>query len=182
MSLGRYGADDPSSRKVPLHVTVDRWVSDRLGKVRKQKSVSRFVNDMLGSVIRLFDPGPLSPMIQEIVALLERYKREAEALGDQEKLAWIEGVHSQLELFIDLSEAEPRQPPDSKEGGGGVAASGTRASADVETALKPRTDSVPKHDYWWYAVPIICHGTPMVYMKALKEWKCTVCGKVLRDT
>ena len=46
MSFGRYGADNPGERKVSLEITVDKWVSDALGKIRSKKSVSNLVNSL----------------------------------------------------------------------------------------------------------------------------------------
>jgi len=184
LSLGRYGADDPRTRKVSLEVTVDRWVSDALGKIRSKKSVSSLVNGLLGTVIRQFDPGPSAPMVYDLVALLARHRKLAEATGDAEALAAISQLHSELKPYIDLAEAEPRQDdqPTSMK---------PREPRDDRTfllqgawnpAFGPPPPTRDRRDYYWYAVPVLCHGAPMVYSGQGSGWECTMCGRLIRDT
>jgi hypothetical protein len=180
LSLGRYGADDPRMRKVSLEVTVDRWVSDALGKIRSKKSVSSLVNSLLGTVIRQFDPGPSAPLVCELVALLARHRRQAEAAGDAEALAAISQLHSELEPYIDLAEAEPHPDPDGRKGpqSGGV----SLPQGVWNPAFGPPPPARDRRDYYWYAVPVLCHGVPMEYMHAARAWRCNVCGAQIRDT
>lgn len=164
---------------------MDRWISDALDKIRTKKSVSGMVNGLLATVIRQFDPGPSSPLVYELVGLLAKYKGEAEASGDSEMLASVAQLHSQLEPYIDLAEAEPA----SKSPSAGSASTGQAGKMDREgghaasrddLGVKPLTERT-QHDYNWYAVPVLCHGTPMVYLRALKAWKCSICGNLCRD-
>ena len=180
MSLGRYGADDPRMRKVSLEVTVDRWVSDALGKIRSKKSVSSLVNSLLGTVIRQFDPGPSAPMIYDLVALLAKHRKQAEAAGDTEALAAISQLHSELEPYIDLAEAELRPALNTTEE--------RREERPFllqgawNSAFGPPTPTRDRRDYYWYAVPVLCHGVPMGYLRDKKAWKCNMCGKLIQDT
>ena len=183
MSFGRYGADDPRMRKVSLEVTVDRWVSDALGKIRSKKSVSSLVNSLLGTVIRQFDPGPSAPMIYDLVALLARHRKQAEAAGDAETLAAISQLHSELEPYIDLAEAEPRRDNQlvSSEGKGRQEERSFLLQGTWNPAFGPPTPTRDRRDYYWYAVPILCHGVPMEYLRSAKAWKCNVCGRLIQD-
>jgi len=169
LSMGRYGADSPSDRKVSLEVSVDKWVSDALEKIRSKKSVSSLVNSLLATVIRQFDPGPASPFIYELVGLLAKHKREAEATGDTETLASVAQLHSMLEPYIDLAEAEPRPSPLS------LADGGSRGGT-VESRVEPS-----QREYSWYAVPVLHCGAPMSYLCGSGTWKCVTCGFLLHD-
>ena len=180
MSLGRYGADDPRMRKVSLEVTVDRWVSDALGKIRSKKSVSSLVNSLLGTVIRQFDPGPSAPMVYDLVALLAKHRKQAEAAGDAETLAAISQLHSELEPYIDLAEAEPHPAPNERkepQNGGTFLLQGP-----WNPAFGPPTPTRDRRDYYWYAVPVLCHGVPMAYLRRENGWKCSVCGRLVHDS
>lgn len=180
MSLGRCGAEDPRMRKVSLEVTVDRWVSDALGKIRSKKSVSSLVNSLLGTVIRQFDPGPSAPMIYDLVALLAKHRKQAEATGDAETLAAISQLHSELEPYIDLAEAEPRLVPNECKEPQNV---GTFLLQGAwNPAFGPPSPTRNRRDYYWYAVPTLCHGVPMEFLRGPKAWKCNVCGKLIQDT
>ena len=75
-------------------MTVDRWISDALGKVRRKESVSGMVNGLLAVVIRQFDPGPSSPLALELSGLLEKHRKIAEASGDAETLASVTFLQS----------------------------------------------------------------------------------------
>jgi hypothetical protein len=180
LSLGRYGADDPRTRKVSLEVTVDRWVSDALGKIRSKKSVSNLVNSLLGTVIRQFDSGPSAPMIYDLVALLAKHRKQAEATGDAETLAAISQLHSELEPYIDLAEAEPHPAPNERkepqEGGTFPLQGGWNP------AFGPPTPTRDRRDYYWYAVPVLCHGVPMEYLRGPRAWRCDVCRRLIHDT
>jgi hypothetical protein len=184
LSLGRYGANCPGERKVSLEITVDKWVSDALEKVRSKKSVSSLVNSLLGTVIRQFDPGPASPFIYELVRLLAKHRREAEALGDTETLASVVQLHSILEPYIDLAEAEPNLTS----GGGKERHDGTRTEAPFLLQEHWSPSSGPpipirsRRDYHWYAVPVLCHEKPMLYLKEARTWECLICGKMIHDT
>jgi hypothetical protein len=159
LSLGRYGAGNPGERKVSLEITVDKWVSDALGKIRAKGSVSSMVNGFLGTVVRHYDPGPLAPMIYEFVGVLAKYRRQAEAEGDIEKLASVVQLHSILEPYIDLAEAEPEQTTKASKEAGGES----------------------RRDYSWYAVPVLHCGTPMAFLRGSGGWKCLACGFQLHD-
>ncbi len=188
MSLGRYGADDPSDRKVPLHITVDQWISDALGKIRSKNSVSDLVNGLLATVVRQFDPGPSSPMIRDLVRLLARHRSEAEASGDRERLASVEMLLSKLEPYIDLAGARPelqallpKSGPEVVQRAEELHSTGSRNVEGHHLAMPPAPER-SKRDYSWYAVPVICHETPMMYLRGLKAWRCSVCGRLLHDT
>jgi hypothetical protein len=160
LSLGRYGADSSSERKVSLEITVDKWVSDALVKIRSKKSVSSLVNSLLATVIRQFDPGPASPFIYELVHLLAKHRREAEASGDTETLASVAQLHSILEPYIDLAEAEPV----------------------VETLKEAGERNATRRDYSWYSVPVLHCEAPMSFLRTSGTWKCLMCGYLLHDT
>jgi hypothetical protein len=164
LSLGRYGAGNPGERKVSLEITVDKWVSDALGKIRSKKSVSSLVNSLLGTVIRQFDPGPASPFIYELVRLLAKHRQEAEASGDTETLASVAQLHSMLEPFIDLAEAEPEP--------GALSLGGGTVSPRVVGSLR---------EYSRYSVPALHCGVPMTYLCGSRIWKCVACGFLIRD-
>ena len=153
MSFGRYGADSPAERKVSLEITVDKWVHDALGKIRSKKSVSDFVNSWLAVEIRHYDPGPLAPMVYELVEVLAKYRREAEASGDMKKLASVAQLHSVLEPYIDLAEAEP------------------------ELVARGET----RRGYSWYAVPVLHCGAPMAFLRGSGGWKGLAGGFLLQD-
>ena len=157
MSFGRYGADNPGERKVSLEITVDKWVSDALGKIRSKKSVSNLVNSLLATVIRQFDPGPASPFVYELVGLLAKHRQEAEASGDTETLASVTQLHSMLEPYIDLAEAE-------------LTSVGRLAATEGQGRYYSR-----------YAVPVLHCGTPMAYLRGSRAWKCLMCGFLLHD-
>ena len=157
MSFGRYGADSPGERKVSLEITVDKWVSDALGKIRSKKSVSNLVNSLLATVIRQFDPGPASPFVYELVGLLAKHRQEAEASGDTETLASVTQLHSMLEPYIDLAEAE-------------LTSVGRLAATEGQGRYYSR-----------YAVPVLHCGTPMAYLRGSRAWKCLMCGFLLHD-
>lgn len=167
--MGRYGADSPNDRKVSLEVTVDKWVSDALEKIRSKKSVSNLVNSLLATVIKQFDPGPASPFIYELVRLLAKHRQEAEATGDTETLASVVQLHSILEPYIDLAEAEPELMPPS------LRSDGSRSSM-----VSPLVESSPR-EYSRYAVPVLHCGVPMDFLSSLGAWKCVSCGFLLRD-
>jgi hypothetical protein len=169
LSMGRYGADRPSDRKVSLEVSVDKWVSDALEKIRSKKSVSSLVNSLLATVIRQFDPGPASPFIYELVGLLAKHKREAEATGDTETLASVAQLHSMLEPFIDLAEAEPK--PNALPSGDSYSRGG-KAESRIEGSQR---------EYSWYVVPVLHCGAPMSYLRGSGAWKCVTCGFLLHD-
>ena len=162
MSLGRYGADNPGERKVSLEITVDKWVSDALGKIRRKKSVSSFVNGVLGLTITHYDPGPSSPFVYDLVKVMEKYKKEAEESGDSGMLAAVNQLHYVLEPYIDLAEAEPAP------------------SGDSGNAPSPQVGRSPR-EYNWYVVPVLHCGVPMSYMRASAAWKCVACGFLLQD-
>jgi hypothetical protein len=103
--MGRFG-DEPRSRKVPLHVTVDERVIDALGKVRNKSSVSSMVNDILTIVIKQFDPGPSSPLIYELKELFDKHLQDATSSGDTQKVACIELLESKLLPYYDLAEVD----------------------------------------------------------------------------
>ena len=157
MSFGRYGADNPGERKVSLEITVDKWVSDALGKIRSKKSVSNLVNSLLATVIRQFDPGPASPFVYELVGLLAKHRQEAEASGDTETLASVTQLHSMLEPYIDLAEAE-------------LTSVGRFAATEGQGRYFSR-----------YAVPVLHCGTPMAFLRGSRAWKCLMCGFLLHD-
>ena len=157
MSFGRYGADNPGERKVSLEITVDKWVSDALGKIRSKKSVSNLVNSLLATVIRQFDPGPASPFVYELVGLLAKHRQEAEASGDTETLASVTQLHSMLEPYIDLAEAE-------------LTSVGRLAATEGQGRYYSR-----------YAVPVLHCGTPMAFLRGSRAWKCLMCGFLLHD-
>ena len=157
MSFGRYGADSPGERKVSLEITVDKWVSDALGKIRSKKSVSNLVNSLLATVIRQFDPGPASPFVYELVGLLAKHRQEAEASGDTETLASVTQLHSMLEPYIDLAEAE-------------LTSVGRLAATEGQGRYYSR-----------YAVPVLHCGTPMAFLRGSRAWKCLMCGFLLHD-
>ena len=185
MSFGRYGADDPRMRKVSLEVTVDRWVSDALGKIRSKKSVSSLVNSLLGTVIRQFDPGPSAPMIHDLVALLAKHRKQAEETGDTEALAAISQLHSELVPYIDLAEAEP--PPVTCNDEEPQRETGSKVPLRLRSAWNPAFGSptpvrTVKQDYCWYAVPTLHCGVAMEYLGGEREWKCGVCGKAIHDS
>ena len=166
-------------RKVSLEVTVDRWVSDALGKIRSKKSVSSLVNSLLGTVIRQFDPGPSAPMVYDLVALLAKHRKQAEAAGDAETLAAISQLHSELEPYIDLAEAEPHPAPDERKEPQNGGTSPLRGACNP--AFDPPPPSRDRRDYNWYAVPVLCHRVPMEYLRGEKAWKCSVCRKLIQD-
>ena len=189
LSPGRYGAEEGATRKVSLEITVDRWISDALGKIRTKKSVSNLVNGLLAIVIRQFDPGPSSPLVYALDRLLTKYKERAEASGDAEMVASVALLRSRLEPYFDLAEVVPdqqgrshgltacieeRKTEEEKDQNDVHGIEGNRYGLPVE-------DDCARRDYDWYAVPTICHGTPMVYLRALGAWKCSVCGSVCRD-
>ena len=179
MSFGRYGADNPGERKVSLEITVDKWVSDALGKIRSKKSVSNLVNSLLGTVIRQFDPGPSAPMVYDLVALLAKHRRRAEEAGDDEALAAISQLHSELEPYIDLAEAEPLPAP---EEGKGPQNTGTPPlKRGWSPAFGPPAPAGGRRDYHWYVVPVLCHGIPMEYLRGPKAWSCSVCRRLIPD-
>ncbi|MDG7026772.1 MAG: hypothetical protein JRN11_08485 [Nitrososphaerota archaeon] len=157
MSFGRYGPDNPGERKVSLEITVDKWVSDALGKIRSKKSVSNLVNSLLATVIRQFDPGPASPFVYELVGLLAKHRQEAEASGDTETLASVTQLHSMLEPYIDLAEAE-------------LTSVGRLAATEGQGRYYSR-----------YAVPVLHCGTPMAFLRGSRAWKCLMCGFLLHD-
>ena len=159
MSLGRYGADNSAERKVSLEITVDKWVSDALGKIRAKGSVSSMVNGFLGTVVKHYDPGPLAPMIYEFVSVLAKYRQQAEAEGDIGKLASVVQLHSVLEPYIDLAEVEPEP---------------------VARALKDAQGET-RRGYSWYAVPVLHCGAPMAFLRGSGGWKCLACGFQLHD-
>lgn len=188
MSLGRYGADDPGDKKVPLHITVDKSISEALGKIRSKKSVSDLVNGLLDTVVRQFDPGPLAPMIHDLVRILARHRIKAETSGDRERVALIDMMLSKLDPYIDLAEARemlqallPNLAPEVVRKAEGLQSLGSRNAEAYHFAMPPAPER-PRRDYNWYAVPIICHEKPMAYLRNLKAWKCFVCGKLLHDT
>ena len=157
MSFGRYGPDNPGERKVSLEITVDKWVSDALGKIRSKKSVSNLVNSLLATVIRQFDLGPASPFVYELVGLLAKHRQEAEASGDTETLASVAQLHSLLEPYIDLAEAE-------------LTSVGRLAATEGQGRYYSR-----------YAVPVLHCGTPMAFLRGSRAWKCLMCGFLLHD-
>ena len=176
-------------RKVSLEVTVDRWVSDALGKIRSKKSVSNFVNGILGTMIKQYDPGPSSPFVYELVKVMEKYRKEAEASGDSRMLASIAQLHSAVEAYIDLAEAEQIQqrngPPEpGPEGERKMAGrNDSTGGGGMESYLAmPPVPVRTKKDYYWYAVPILCHEKPMVYLRDAKVWKCLICGRLIHET
>lgn len=166
-------------RKVSLEVTVDRWVSDALGKIRSKKSVSNLVNSLLGTVIRQFDPGPSAPMIYDLVALLARHREQAEAAGDAETLAVVAQLHSELEPYIDLAEAELRPATNERkepQKGGAFLLQGV-----WNPAFGPPPPARGHRDYYWYAVPTLHCGVPMECLRGERTWKCNVCGRLIHD-
>lgn len=187
MSLGRYGANE-GSRKVSLEITVDKWISDALDKIRTKRSVSNLVNGLLAIVIRQFDPGPSSPLIYALDRLLTRYKERAEAAGDPEMVASVALLRSRLEPYFDLAEVIPERQNtphgfradevrrDEEESANSI------AIIDSTHSALPGEKECAKRDYQWYAVPTFCHGTPMTYLSNLNAWRCSGCGSLCPDS
>lgn len=186
MSLGRYGADE-GSRKVSLEITVDKWISDALDKIRTKRSVSSMVNGLLAIVIRQFDPGPSSPLVYALDKVLTEYGQRAEACGDPEMVASAAFLRSRLEPYFDLAEVASYQQSKPhrfrientrrKDEGGG---NHTTIIDSRHGGFLTGKDYTQK-DYDWYAVPTSCHGTSMTYLRALNAWRCSVCGSLCRD-
>lgn len=188
MSLGRYGADDPKMRKVPLHITVDKWIGDALGKIRSKRSVSELVNGLLTTVVRQFDPGPSAPLIYELVRVLEEHEARAKDSGDAQALAAAALLRSELEPYIDLARADSERKTPTVDPGPetiGILKESDQAPSSNQRflSIQPTPDRAPatKRDYNWYAVPVLCHEKPMVYLRGAKAWKCFVCGKLIHD-
>jgi hypothetical protein len=140
---------------------VDKPVKDALEKIRAKKSVSNLVNGFLTTIVRQFDPGPSSLLIYELRELFKRHMLRAKHFGHAEEVACIEYLESQLEPYYDLA---------------GVNANDTRKS--VNEAVQAKSMSCPKslaHDYSWYSIPHICHGTRMAYSQIERSWKCSIC-------
>ena len=185
MSLGRYGADDPADRKVPLNVTVDRWISEALGKIRTKKSVSDLVNGLLTTVVSQFDPGPAAPLVYRLLEVLAEFETRARDSGDAQTLAAVALLRSELGPYIDLAQADTTRGTSLQQArleSTGTTASGQALSIERRLCIPPTPVRASKHDYYWYAVPVICHGTPMVFLKDAMAWKCTVCGRLIHDT
>lgn len=189
MSLGRYGANE-GARKVSLEITVDKWISDALDKIRTKRSVSNLVNGLLAIVIRQFDPGPSSPLIYALDGLLTKYKERAEASGDPEMIASVALLRSRLEPYFDLAEVVPNQQNGSRGfTAGHVERKGEEEGEGSHTVcidsnhggLPAEKDYNTKRDYDWYAVPTTCHGTPMTFLRTLKAWRCSACGSLCPD-
>jgi hypothetical protein len=184
LSLGRYGADE-GARKVSLEITVDKWISDALDKIRTKRSVSNLVNGLLAIVIRQFDPGPSSPLIYALDRLLTEYKEKAEASGDTEMIASVVFLRSRLEPYFDLAEVvlDREKATHGTSGDDGVRAQegiSRFATSDSYSGLLFEKETSGR-DYHWYAVPMICHGTPMTYLRNLNAWKCSTCGSIYPD-
>jgi hypothetical protein len=151
LNRGRYGAAE-EERKVSLNVTVDKWISDGLGKVRRKESVSGMVNGLLAVVIRQFDPGPSSPLVLELSSLLKKHREIAEASGDAGTLASVTFLQSQLEPYVDLSEGDARTSEDDDRGSTGDSDQGTadrvegpeehpvQRTSDVDEPMEARTE------------------------------------------
>ncbi len=186
MSLGRYGADDPADRKIPLNVTVDRWISEALGKIRTKKSVSDLVNGLLTTVVKQFDPGPAAPLVYRLVEVLAEFEAKARDSGDAQTLAAVALLCSELEPYIDLAQTdttrETSTPQQTRLESTGTEASGRTLSIEQRLCIPPTPVRASKRDYYWYAVPVLCHEKPMVYLRDAKAWKCFICGKVIHDT
>ena len=184
MSFGRYGADDPVLRKVPLNITIVKRISDALGKIRSKKSVSELVNGLLTTVVKQFDPGPAAPLVYRLTEVLAEFETKARGSGDTQTLAAVALLRSELEPYIDLAKADPTQETT-------VPQPVLRTVETVEVASQtpgieqrlciPPTPVRPKRDYYWYAVPIGHCEMPMVYLRDEKVWKCLICGKVIHD-
>ncbi|MDG6910142.1 MAG: hypothetical protein JRN08_07205 [Nitrososphaerota archaeon] len=185
LSLGRYGADDPAAKKIPLHVTVDKKVGDALGKIRSKKSVSELVNGLLTTVVRQFDPGPAAPVVYKLVEVLAEFEAKARDSGDGQTLAAVALLRSELEPYIDLAQPDPEpgaptlEPrPDAVEP---PKEPGQPLSIEQRLHIPPTPVRATKRDYYWYAVPVLCHEKPMVYLRDAKAWKCFICGKLIHD-
>jgi hypothetical protein len=141
LNRGRYGAAE-EEKKVSLNVTVDRWISDALGKVRRKESVSGMVNGLLAVVIRQFDPGPSSPLALELSGLLEKHRKIAEASGDAETLASVTFLQSQLQPYVDLSEGDVCMNENDDRGKTGDSDQGTadRIAGKDESRTRPTSD------------------------------------------
>ena len=173
MSLGRYGYDDPGDRKVRIHIMVDRKISKTLDKIRAKRSLSELVNGVLAAIVKAYDPGPAAPLVHELERVLAAHEEKAKSSGDSETLAAVKVLWSRLEPYADLASNET-----------------TPLKGLMESCILPhdRTESEERRfraeenlyyterGYDWYAVPVICHDTPMTYLRSLHAWKCSVCG------
>lgn len=185
MSIGRYGHDDPAARKVPLHVTVDKSVGDALGKIRSKKSLSELVNGLLTTVVKQFDPGPAAPVVYRLVEVLAEFEVKARDSGDGQTLAAVALLRSELEPYIDLAQpgSEPQTQVPEPRPRVVESPKGPSQALSVEQRLciPPTPVRSSKRDYYWYAVPVLCHEKPMVYLRDAKAWKCFICGRLTHD-
>lgn len=185
MSFGRYGADDPVLKKVPLNITIDKRISDALGKIRSKKSVSELVNGLLTTVVKQFDPGPAAPLVYRLTEVLAEFETKARGSGDTQTLAAVALLRSELEPYIDLARADlTQETPVSQPVPRMVEATevvGQTSSIEQRLCIPP-TPVRPRRDYYWYAVPIRHCEKPMAYLRDTKIWKCFICGKILHDT
>lgn len=184
MSFGRYGHDDPGARKVPLHVTVDKRIGDALDKIRSKKSLSELVNGLLTTVVNQFDPGPAAPVIYKLVQVLAEFEAEARDSGDSQTLAAVALLRSELEPYVDLAQPNPKRKAPIPEPRPGIVEApkdpGQTLSMEQRLCIPP-TRVRPRRDFYWYAVPVLCHEKPMVYLRDARVWKCFICGKLIHD-
>ena len=169
VSTGRYG----ERNKVSLNVTIDKTVSDRLHKIKKKGSVSSMVNGLLDMITGQFDPGPSSPLIYDLHDLLNRHRKKAEQERDPKRIACVEIIESHLQPYYDLAEVNDDKSLRH------VVKEAHPENIDSSKILKEPI--VPKHDYSWYSVPRICHGTPMVYSRKEDGWRCAICRVLYRE-
>lgn len=177
MSLGRYGYDDPGAKKVRIHIMVDRWISNALGKIRTKKSLSELVNGVLAVIVKQYDPGPAAPLVHELERVLSVHEEKARASEDYETLVAVRMLRSRLEPYSDLANDEIAPPK-------GLEESGVLSSDIIESAKGASVEEnlyYTERGYDWYAVPVMCHDTPMTYVRLLHAWKCTVCGYLFGD-
>ncbi len=171
-------------------MTVDKWISEALEKIRTRKSVSELVNGLLETVVRQFDPGPTAPMVHDLVRVLAKHRNEAETVGDRERISVIDSMLSKLDPYIDLAEARkelealvPGLRPKAVQRDE-IPITAGRRKYDLQyqqLAILPPPVR-PMKDYDYYAVPIIHCEKPMVYLRDAKVWKCFICGKLIHDT
>lgn len=167
MKTGRYG----ERNKVPLKITIDKRISDSLHKIKKKGSVSNMINGLLDITIRQFDPGPSSPLIYDLHALLKRHRKIAEEEEDPERIACVEILESQLQPYYELAEVKGDEIP---------CDIAQERELQPEIVVSQTTEilaesSHSRHDYAWYSVPRICHGAPMTYSRKERMWKCAIC-------
>ncbi|MDG7011765.1 MAG: hypothetical protein JRN17_01585 [Nitrososphaerota archaeon] len=173
MSLGRYGYDDPGDKKVRIHIMVDKKISNALDKIRAKRSLSELVNGVLAAIVKAYDPGPAAPLVHELEKVLRVHEGRAEASGDSETLVAVRVLKSRLESYSDLASSEASSPRGFKVEG---ILPQDRTEAEKGRPFAEENLYYTERGYDWYAVPVMCHDTPMTYLRSLRAWKCTVCG------